>query len=725
MSFLSPWLLLGGLAVSVPLILHFFYRARYRRLPWAAMTFLKQAIEQTSRRLRFQELILLALRCLAMLLLAFALARPAITGSTVGGRGESVDAIFVFDTSYSMTARDGEKTRLERAKEAATAVLDNLPNNSTIQIIGCADRTVALGPLSPRNIDQARQIVAGLESTSLSSDLLPGLVDAYAALDRGAGTNKEIYVFSDMQKLGWDRQSAAMRAKAEEIKQRATLLLVRCGNAERPVRNVGIAGITYPDGIPHTGTRMPFSILLRNTGKEPVRNVTVAIEVDGKKVEKETETVEEIGPGQTFPVNLTAKLDTAGPRVVSAIATGDDLPGDNRLDRIVPVRETVRVVLIDGTPDTRDPKESGSHYVRNALLPVATTDQDSYFVRVSVVPPDEAGPALLGACDVCYLLNVPSSNADRPGIPGLSREFVERLGEYVKAGGGLIIGSGDNVIPSRYNQVLGSQGINVLPFDLDEAASATPEKPFKIAPDTTEVPSFLERFKGEPYRTVTADADIRKVIGVKSDNPTGRVLMRLADQRPFLCTRNFGEGEVLFVAGSLDERWGNWPAKAGSFLSFNQIALAHLSGKATRGTNRTAGEPIVWNPPDAAKSWTLVTPDARRFKLGKASGEPPAVTATDTPLAGIYRIMPDNEDRKDAPQFAVAPDLRETDDLATLANPELEGLLGFKPVFLEAGTPEGLGNERAKREWTVWLLLFLFLLAVGESVWAWFCGKAW
>lgn len=724
MSFLSPWLLLGGLAVSVPLVLHFFYRARYRRLPWAAMTFLKQAIEQTSRRLRFQELILLVLRCLAMLLLAFALARPAITGSTVGGRGESVDAIFVFDTSTSMTARDGEKSRLERAKDAATAVLDNLPNNSTIQIIGCADRAVALGPQSPRNIDQARQIVANLEATSLATDLLPGLSDAYAALDRGAGTNKEIYVFSDMQKLGWDRQSAAIRAKCEEIKQRATLLLVRCGNAERPVRNVGISSINYPDGIPHTGTRMPFSILLRNTGKEPVRNVTVAIEVDGKAVDKETETVAEIGPGQTYPVNLTAKLDQAGPRVVTATVTGDDLPGDNRLDRIVPVRETVRVVLIDGTPDTRDPKEAGSHYVRNALLPVAAADQDAYFVRVSVVPPDEAGPGLLGACDVCYLLNVPASSADRPGIPGLSREFVDRLGEYLKAGGGLIIGSGDNVVPARYNQVLGSQGINVLPFDLDEPANATPEKPFKIAPDSTESPSFLERFKGEPYRTVTADADIRRVVGVKPEG-AGRVLMRLADQKPFLCSRAIGEGEVLFLAGSLDERWGNWPAKAGSFLSFNQIALAHLSGKATRGANRTAGEPIVWNPPDAAKGYALLTPDARRVKLGKASGEPPTLTATETPLAGIYRIVPENEDRKDAPQFAVAPDLRETDDLASLANPELEQLLGFKPVFLDAGVPDGLGTERAKREWTVWLLVFLFLLAVSESIWAWFCGKAW
>ncbi|QEL18211.1 BatA domain-containing protein [Limnoglobus roseus] len=724
MGFLSPWLLLGGLAVSVPLVLHFFYRARYRKLPWAAMTFLKQSIEQTSRRLRFQEFVLLLLRCAALLLLALALARPTFSGATAGGRGESVDAIFIFDTSYSMTARDGEKTRLERAKDAAATILDNLPGNSTIQIIGCADRAVELGPQSPRNLDQARQIVANLEPTALATDLLPGLTEAYAGLDRGAGTNKEVYVFTDMHKLGWDRQSAAIRGKCEELKQRATLLLVRCGNPERPIRNVGITSITYPNDIPHTGTRMPCAVLLRNTGKESVRNVTVALEVDGKQQEKESETVPEIAPGQAFPVNLTAKLDAAGPRVLTATVTGDDLPGDNRLDRIVSVRETVRVVIVDGRPDFRDPKESAGHYVRNAILPVKSSDVDNYFIRVEAVPADEAGPALLGNCDVCFLLDVPASNADRPGIPGLSREFVDRLSEFVKSGGGLIIGSGENIVPARYNQILGSGGVNLLPFDLEGVSLTTPEKPFKIAPETTDVPSYLERFQQEPFRTVTADADLSKVLNVKPA-ATGRVLMRLADQKPFLCSRTVGDGEVIFIAGSMDDKWGNWPSKTGSFLSFIDMTLTHFSSKAARGANVTAGDPIVWTPLDATKNFDLMRPDGKRVKLGKASGVPPVVTASDTPLAGVYRILADNQDVKAAPQFCVSPNLSETDDLTDLTNSEVEQILGFKPVFLEAGTPEGIATERAKREWTVWVLLALFALALGESVWAWFCGKAW
>src|SRR5436305_14206350 len=106
MGFLAPLMLIGAAAGSIPLILHFFYRARYKPVPWGAMKFLRLAVEQTSRRLRFQELILLLLRILVLILLAVALARPFVSSSvTAGKRGEAVDAVVVMDLSYIMHAR--------------------------------------------------------------------------------------------------------------------------------------------------------------------------------------------------------------------------------------------------------------------------------------------------------------------------------------------------------------------------------------------------------------------------------------------------------------------------------------------------------------------------------------------------------------------------------------------------------------------------------------------
>src|SRR6266478_934431 len=79
MSFLAPFLLWGTLAAGIPVAIHLFFRSRYRTVPWAAMKFLLSSVEQTSRRLRSQELLLLMLRMLVLVVLAMALARPLLS----------------------------------------------------------------------------------------------------------------------------------------------------------------------------------------------------------------------------------------------------------------------------------------------------------------------------------------------------------------------------------------------------------------------------------------------------------------------------------------------------------------------------------------------------------------------------------------------------------------------------------------------------------------------
>src|SRR5437763_17008055 len=102
MSFLAPYMLWGALAAGIPIALHFFYRSRYRDVPWAAMKFLLASLEQTSRRLRFQELLLLLLRVAVLLVLALALSRPMGSASGRGAGGDAVDAVLVIDNSLSM-----------------------------------------------------------------------------------------------------------------------------------------------------------------------------------------------------------------------------------------------------------------------------------------------------------------------------------------------------------------------------------------------------------------------------------------------------------------------------------------------------------------------------------------------------------------------------------------------------------------------------------------------
>ena len=388
MSFLSPLLLFGAIAVAIPIGLHFFYKARHRKLPWAAMEFLRLSIEQTSRRRKFQEYILLFLRCLALLLLAFALARPTSDFFAVSSEGESIDAVFVIDTSYSMGADDGERSRFERAKAAAKVVLDNLPANSTVRILTCSDRVQTLGPRTPGNFDQAKQIIDDLELTSLASNILPGLEQANASLDLGLNPRKELYLFTDLQRGGWEPQAGAIEDLLANIQARGNVIVVRCGTPERKLTNLSILEISYPDGIPHTGSKLLTTILVRNSGEETVSGAAVNLMLDNDPETIGSLAIDKIEPGETVALSpLSAPFQKDGPHVLTAFLGDvavdakrqfDDIPGDNRLDRIVQVSDMVRVLVVDGAPNPRDPKRSASHYVVNALLPIRDEQHGDY-----------------------------------------------------------------------------------------------------------------------------------------------------------------------------------------------------------------------------------------------------------------------------------------------------------------------------------------------------------
>jgi hypothetical protein len=116
----------------------------------------------------------------------------------------------------------------------------------------------------------------------------------------------------------------------------------------------------------------------------------------------------------------------------------------------------------------------------------------------------------------------------------------------------------------------------------------------------------------------------------------------------------------------------------------------------------------------------------------------PLVTAEDTPRAGLYRLVradrqsqaDDDTQTDNEPQgvpFAVAPDVRDSEQMEPMSADDIDKQLGFKPIHLTANDESGLfgSAERMKNEWTLWLLAALFVLVLGETALAWFCGRAW
>src|SRR3954453_23677032 len=86
MFLLNPLLaVIGGLAVSVPIIIHLLNKRKCERVVWGAMRFLKISVEQNQRRLQIEDMLLLALRCLLLFILGITLARCTVKSANGGG----------------------------------------------------------------------------------------------------------------------------------------------------------------------------------------------------------------------------------------------------------------------------------------------------------------------------------------------------------------------------------------------------------------------------------------------------------------------------------------------------------------------------------------------------------------------------------------------------------------------------------------------------------------
>ncbi|MEX0612305.1 MAG: BatA domain-containing protein, partial [Pirellulales bacterium] len=118
---MTPLLLGGAALVAVPIVLHLIMRREAQQLKFPALRFVQQRRTLNQHRLRLRQLLLLALRCAIIALLAFALARPTLRSSSAAGKeGAPVATALVFDNSLRMQYEHENRSRLEQAKELAT-----------------------------------------------------------------------------------------------------------------------------------------------------------------------------------------------------------------------------------------------------------------------------------------------------------------------------------------------------------------------------------------------------------------------------------------------------------------------------------------------------------------------------------------------------------------------------------------------------------------------------
>lgn len=205
MTFLSPSMLLLGLAVAVPLVLHLLQRHQGPRVVFPALRYLKRAEREHATRIRLRQVLLLALRLLAILLLAAAAARPFVRG--VGEGHEPTSVVIILDNSLSSGAVVEDRRVVDGLKEAALATLDAAGPDDRFWLIRAGSPWL---PAIRGDVVAIREAVRRTEPTAAGTDLGAEVERAASILAGEPGERvREIHLLSDLQASGVRRLEAA------------------------------------------------------------------------------------------------------------------------------------------------------------------------------------------------------------------------------------------------------------------------------------------------------------------------------------------------------------------------------------------------------------------------------------------------------------------------------------------------------------------------------------
>lgn len=580
--FLNPWMLLGSLAVASPILIHLLNKRRFKIVEWAAMDFLFEAEKKNKRRVQIENMILLLLRCLAMLLIAFMLARPFLPSGMIGAFAQSrqLERIVVIDDSLSQRVLVDSMPAMQKTKESVKELLRGFASsNETEDWVSVwltsdpSQRLIDYKPLTESTLPEILQVIEQIECADQVADYSASLgeLDRYLQGQR-ENVGRAVYLYSDLRDRDWrplanqDAEAAPKNiAKRVGLNSVGTFVVDTGGEQDQ---NLAITGIR-PDGLLVSDKSVSFLVDVTNFGKQTVNEISVLFQVNDSQAEYESIGV--LGPGKTETLVFNYFFNRPAPNDVLSLdkqkssvrnfriraeidrqSLGEDLKQDQLIEdssRFYAARilNGIPVLLVDGDPSAIS-ERSETHYLQSLNVPgtgLAMTD-----VTVS-----ELETISLVDYQIIFLCNVDEASPDR----------IKELTKWVQDGGSLVFMPGNRVRASTFNDAFHRDGNGLSPMKLDRmAGDPTMSRWVNFEPDPQVHPSLRIILESDASSLGKIDV-FSWWTSVLDENEIGKTVsvpLRLTDKdnSAAMVDQSLGDGRVVVFSIPGDGDWTMWPS---------------------------------------------------------------------------------------------------------------------------------------------------------------------
>ncbi|MEM6363520.1 MAG: BatA domain-containing protein [Planctomycetota bacterium] len=532
MTWLNALMATASLSFVVPLAIHLLYRNRFRTVDWGAMFLIKDLVQTNRRSMRWQQWILLLIRCAIPVLLALAMARPLVSSLQSAAGTAPLSLILAIDDSRSMSATG----RRENLLASLNALLESLSSGDEVILVAASQPEASLTMSASR----AQVKLSELPFDSGPCDLVVLMSRAVDACSDATYPHRKIILASDFQddadqvevaELSLDQGSQAqpstsngavsrfgeLRSRLDQMNPAVGVDWLAVGNQDASTKksasdqtavgNISIAPLVQKTPVALVGQPVTLLSRVMNHSDRDTGTLQCRWTIDDALVSEQTLRLEP-NRWQTVQCEYTpSQAGNSSVRVDCQVV--DRIAADNRRHMVLSVAPTVRVGMVSSVPNEKLQSLAAVEFLQLALTLGAKPNESPIQVeRFSPrqfqrwVEKSTSSSDHTEAFDCWFWLNVASPQQMAP------RGQVALLEDWMRNAPPVVFVDGDQVRSEDWN------AIDLLPAKLgnrirldSETSLAMPDRRYSVWQNLANADDDLFASVQIKRRRVWPDAD--------------------------------------------------------------------------------------------------------------------------------------------------------------------------------------------------------------------------